>query len=407
LKKWGFEPNPYDPCVANKIVNGKQCTVIWHVDDLKITHAEQEVVDEVTELLNKEYGKHAPLTITRGKIHEYLGMTFDYRKKGKVIISMKEYIAAMIDELPSSMRGRAVTPAANHLFNVNEKQTEFLTEEESDRFHRFTAKLMYLSQRARPDIRTGASFLSTRVTRPDVDDEKKLARVMKYLQFTINLVLTIDARGLPDPKWWVDASYGVHPDLKSHTGGVMSMGLGAVYATSVRQKLNTRSSTEAELVGVHDVLPQILWTKHFLEAQGHKMGPSTIYQDNQSAILLEKNGRASSGKRTRHLDIRYFFATDRIQNKDIAIEYCPTGEMWADFFTKPLQGCLFTKMRNMIMNSDSSDMEDDTSDQRSVLENEDSETTEKKVEDRTSRITWADVVRTENSNASSDETTTA
>jgi hypothetical protein len=92
----------------------------------------------------------------------------------------------------------------------------------------------------------------------------------------------------------------------------MSLGKGVVFGTSTRQKLNTKSSTEAELVGVNDVMPQALWTRYFLEAQGYKVTDNVIFQDNQSAILLEKNGRASSSKRTRHINIRYFFVADRI-----------------------------------------------------------------------------------------------
>jgi hypothetical protein len=101
---------------------------------------------------------------------------------------------------------------------------------------------------------------------------------------------------------------------------------------------------------VNDVLPQVLWTKYFLEAQGYDAIDAVIYQDNQSAILLEKNGRASSSKRTRHLNIRYFFIYDRIESKEVRVEYCGTDDMIADFFSKPLQGSLFKKFRDFIMN---------------------------------------------------------
>jgi hypothetical protein len=104
-------------------------------------------------------------------------------------------------------------------------------------------------------------------------------------------------------KWWVDASFAVHADMKSHTGGAMSLGKGVIYGTSTRRKISIRSSTEAELVGVHEVLPQVLWTRYFLEAQGYGAADAIVYQDNQSSILLEKNGRESSSKRTRHLNI--------------------------------------------------------------------------------------------------------
>ena len=130
---------------------------------------------------------------------------------------------------------------------------------------------------------------------------------------------------------------------------------GAVYATSTRQKINTKSSTEAELVGLNDVLPQALWTKYFLQEQGYGCNESIIYQDNQSAMLLEQNGRASSSKRTRHINIRYYFVTDKIKSNEVQIAYCPTDDMIADFFTKPLQGRKFITFRNFILNIASPD----------------------------------------------------
>ena len=138
-----------------------------------------------------------------------------------------------------------------------------------------------------------------------------------------------------------------------------------VIGMSTKQKLNTKSSTEAELVGVDDALPLNIWSHYFLKWQGyHSMGlnPKTqtesvgvlgeqniLYQDNTSSIKLEKNGKASSTKRTRHINIRYFTITDRVKKGEITIEYCPTGDMIADYFTKPLQGILFKRLRNLVM----------------------------------------------------------
>jgi hypothetical protein len=109
---------------------------------------------------------------------------------------------------------------------------------------------------------------------------------------------------------------------------------------STKQKINTTSSTEAEVVAVHDSLPSILWTQFFLEAQGYPVKPGVIHQDNQSAMLLETNGRGSSSKRTRHMNITYFFADCQAQNQ-VIVAYCPTDEMIGDFFTKPLNGGKF------------------------------------------------------------------
>ena len=366
----GFEINPYDWCVANKMINGKQCTILWHVGDLKISHVDPEVVTSVIKQLENEFAKNAPLTITRGKVHDYLGMTLDFSKDGKAQIKMFDYIENMLNGLPADMDGESATPAANHLFEVNEQNREMLDKEQADMFHHNVAKLLFLCKRARPEIQTAVAFLCTRIKGPDSDDYKKLTRVMKYLRGTSDMPLTLLANDMSIMKWWVDASFAVHPDMKSHTGGVLSLGRGAVYGTSTRQKINTTSSTEAETVGIHEVLPQILWTRYFLEAQGYGVEESVVYQDNQSAILLAKNGRGSSSKRTRHINIRYFFVADRIASREVKVEYCPTGEMIADFFTKPLQGTQFRRFRDFIMNIDPLPIMGQVEDRRSVLESD-------------------------------------
>jgi hypothetical protein len=147
------------------------------------------------------------------------------------------------------------------------------------------------------------------------------------------------------------------------------LGKGAIYGVSRKQKIVSRSLTEAELVGAYDVMPQILWTRHFLKAQGYDVVDSILHQDNKSAILLEENGKASSSKRTRHINIRYFFVTDHVKGKEVSIKYCPTRDMISDYFTKPLQGSLFQKMRGLIMNVDPDTV--NCWDHRSVLENKD------------------------------------
>ncbi len=162
--------------------------------------------------------------------------------------------------------------------------------------------------------------------------------------------MTYEADDLTTSIWYTDAAFAVHSDMKSHTGGLMSMGKGAVQTMSIKQKLNTKSSTEAELVAVDDVMNQLLWSYYFLKEQGYAPKKTIIKQDNQSTSRLIKNGKRSSGKRTRHIDIRYFFITDKLQTENIEIEYCSTDVMLADFFTKALQGKKFKLFRKKIMN---------------------------------------------------------
>jgi hypothetical protein len=122
--------------------------------------------------------------------------------------------------------------------------------------------------------------------------------------------LTLAADGTGVLSWYVDASFAVHPDMKGHSGGAMTMGTGFPLDKSTKHRLNTRSSTESEIVAVDDLIPQILWVRLFLKAQGFTVSDNILYQDNKSAMLLETNGRASSSKRTRHIEIRYYYVAD-------------------------------------------------------------------------------------------------
>ena len=127
------------------------------------------------------------------------------------------------------------------------------------------------------------------------------------------------------------------------------MGRGFPIVSSTKQKLNTRSSTESELVGVDVMIPSIIWTRYFLKAQGYGVTDNVIFQDNKSTMLLERNGKQSSSKRTKHINVRYFFITDRILKGEVRVECCPMGDMVADFMMKPLQGSTFKKFRDLIM----------------------------------------------------------
>ena len=155
---WGFKLNKYDKCIANKMINGKQCTIIWHVDDRKISHKDRAVEEDVIRKLNKKFGQESPLVTTQGKTLEYLGMCINYTTKGKVKISIHKYINKMFAELPSDMNGVSTTPAVLHLFNVDDG-AEKLDEERAQLFHHLVAKLLYLSQRSRQDIQTAVDFL--------------------------------------------------------------------------------------------------------------------------------------------------------------------------------------------------------------------------------------------------------
>ena len=163
------------------------------------------------------------------------------------------------------------------------------------------------------------------------------------------MCLTLGIDNIRVIKWMVDASYAVHDDFKSHTGGCMMWGKGSPISISQKQKLNSRSSTESELIAVDDLMDKILWTRLFLKEQGVQIEKNILMQDNQSTIKLEENGKWSSGKRTRAINVHYFFVSDNVEKGNLQVEYMPTEEMVANFLTKPLQGKPFVKFRSRLM----------------------------------------------------------
>ena len=96
IDEWGFTPNKYDDCVVNKMINGQQMTVVWHVDDLKVSHVDASEVEKFVQRMEATFGQDTPLTVSRGQVHDYLGMTLDFRTKGEVQINMEHYIDMML-----------------------------------------------------------------------------------------------------------------------------------------------------------------------------------------------------------------------------------------------------------------------------------------------------------------------
>ena len=394
----GFKLNPYDLCVGNCNIDGSQCTICWYVDDNKISHMKRKVVEDVISKIEDKFGV---MSKTYGDEHEFLGMNIKYRK-GKVIISMKKHILKAINSFQDDITRDATSPAKGYLFEVRGDAKE-LGDERADNFHSVTASLLFVSRRCRLDIQTTIGYLCTRVGCPDEDDWAKLRRVLQYLRGTIDLTRILGADDMKRMESWVDVSYGVHDDCKSHTGGCISFGWGVFSTMCKKQSLNVKSSTEGEVVGVSDFLPNMIWTRMFLEEQGFFLEKNTLYQDNQSAMKIELNGRKSSGKKSKHIDNRFFFIKDRLMSEGIDVAYCPTAKMLADFFTKPLQGNLFRKFRDVVMghkhvNTLLDDEEESSSKERVGNDNpgkdyDSSNGADDKPSDVAGKVSWAEVAR--------------
>ena len=176
LKEMGFKINPYDSCIANRIINQKQCTIAWYVDDKKISHVDKDVVTQVIQDLEKKYGK---MSVTRGCRHKFLGMNLHFKNDHTVTVQMKDYLQESIDESGLNIMHEAAMPAKGILFDVD-SESPLLEGEEFDEFRSIVAKLLYVATRARLDMLLPVAFLCTRVTKSTKQDQTKLKHVLEY-----------------------------------------------------------------------------------------------------------------------------------------------------------------------------------------------------------------------------------
>ena len=260
----------------------------------------------VTDLVQRIEAKFGHMTKTQSDEHEFLGMKLRFdRKNRSVKVFMQSYINEAIQQSQLDVRRAAATPATKTLFDIDHDAVE-LGPAEFERFRSVVCKLLYVALRGRPDILLSVVFLASRVSKATVQDQTKLKRLLEYLFGTYDLPLILGADDIQTMYTFVDAAFAVHDDMKSHTGCVITFGRGGIAC-------------------------------------------SYFEQDNQSAMRLEHNGRASASQRSRHISIRYFFMTDRLSTDNITLRYCQTEHMLADFLSKPLQGGLFRKFRDVLL----------------------------------------------------------
>jgi len=333
----GFTKCPFDPCV---FVRNKTIVSVY-VDDFFICAPTQQELNQTTQEIKECFPK---ITLNEGDVQQYLGMNISIDRNSRLAhVSMTEYI----DEITKSAEitsGGCRTPASSELFKIKDSSPS-LDDAEKEWFHTHVAKLLYLSKRARPDIMTTVAFLTTRTNAPTKEDVSKLKRLIGYLRKTRDMGLTLQIGNTKaiNVRAFCDASYAVHPCRKSHTGCALLIGNALIYATSRKQKILTKSSTEAEIVAVSDCMNVVLWLNKLLQWIGFDT-PVVLCQDNTSAITIMKSQQPNMTM-SKHVDIRRLAIGELINSGDIKVEYSKSADMIGDIFTKPLQGSLFYKHR--------------------------------------------------------------
>ena len=342
LLSLGFTQNKKDTCVFNYTRDGVQITIGLHVDDLLTTSKNKDHLKWLYDKLRDEFKE---LKLQDGPELLYLGRRVRWDKDGNIVVSMED----LTREILEGVAGQAPSPANSSVFHFLEisDANPLLGRADREKFHSLVCKVHYLALHARPDLLTAVSPLTARVQAPTEHDRVRLDRILKYLRGKPVYPKVITTAPFTRVKSWCDASWGVHPKAKSHTGLAIFIGGTLVHYRSSKQKMVSVNSTEAELIALSDKLIDMVSCHEFLIEKGMQLKTPIVYQDNTSAMILSSDDAKMI--RNKHILARQQMIQQWVRDSDLKIKYVSTTDMIADFFTKPLQGKRFTAMCDVLL----------------------------------------------------------
>lgn len=345
----GYSKCPMEPCLFKKIIdNNRWSYVTIYVDDCLHTYKGVNVREALYKCLEKaNLPKPIIQQLSYGHDISYLGINIS--KEGSAFyLSQPGYIKDILDRyIPSR---EFVTPHDEQLFNRPKSDdnsppaniTEFLS---------ILMKLMFLATRTRSDILTSVCGLSTKAKSPQLCDMQRIDRVLGYLKKYPDLKTKCHVTDL-NIHAYMDASWNVHRDAKGHSGMIISLGHYGfpIVCKSQKQKIVTRSSTEAELVCLFAGIDILLYIRRIGQFMGiSSTKPIPVYQDNTSTITMAYMGRGSSNSNSKYMDLKYFWVKEHLDKKAIKLEYLSSPQMSADFLASPRTGSSFRELRSIVL----------------------------------------------------------
>lgn len=331
----GFEQSKADPCVFVKVEEGRLSVIEAYVDDL-IMMTEDDVT-KLKKLLSSEF-KMKDL----GQIHFCVGICIKRTEDGEYQIHQKPYIESVLKRFGMEDAKEVSTPAD---VNVKLEQDDgFSKPVDPVEYKSMLGCLLYIAMGTRPDIAYAVAAVCRYSSSPTELHMTALKRILRYLKRTKELSLHYTQQN-SNLVCYSDADWaGDRDDRKSTTGNVHLLGNGAISWLSKKQSTVALSTSEAEYIALCSATQETVHLRSLLSDLGFKQEvPTRTFEDNQGAISLARNPVAH--KRTKHIDVKYHFIREAVENRIIALEYCPTDEMTADLCTKPIPRYQFERLR--------------------------------------------------------------
>ena len=339
LTSIGFVQSTADPCVFIR-VEGKSVTVIAvYVDDLILITAMSEDMTKLKKSLESRFKMK-----DMGEFHYCLGISaIQDKEKGCLWIHQKQYISRMLEKYSLMDANPVTTPADPNVKLV--KNDGVSKRVDSVNYQSIVGSLLYAAVATRPDIAQSVSAVSKFNAEPTESHLTAAKRILRYLKGTIDLCLMYQKTGDTELRAYSDADWaGDHDDRHSTSGSICQLSGGAVSWLSKKQASIALSTAEAEYIALCATAQEVVWLRRLLSELGEDQEAATeVFEDNQGTIAMSKN--PVNHNRTKHIDIRYHYVREAVEDGIITLTYCPTKEMVADLLTKPIPREQFQMMR--------------------------------------------------------------
>ena len=317
-------------------------TLCVHVDDILHTCTHPSHEEHLRAGLRSLY---KDITLHEGNEVSYLGMLINCnREKGEIKVSQPAYIDNLIKK--HNVTKEYNTPCTGTLMTISPNAKPI----DAGPHRSAVMAAFYLSGRSRTDLSFVLSYLVTRLNAPTTDDASNLERLLGYIKRTKDHALTFrpDSMTL---KCYADASYAIHDDARSHYGNTMQVGStnAPFHNKSGVIKSTCRSSTEAEIASLNELVSDLLHSRDLLAELGHKQPITKVLEDNTATIHLLDGPQANYQTRSKHIKVRYAFFREQIRLQLITLQHCSTDKMLADIHTKPITGAKYTDLSRSLL----------------------------------------------------------
>ena len=343
LKSMGFKQSTSDPCIYTSTTDGLFILAVY-VDDILLAAKSQQKIDQVKADLGKRF--HVK---DMGLLHYFLGVSVKQNPEtGKIWIGQQAYTEAVLKKFRMEHSKPACTPVTpgTKLLKATE-QSEMV---DATLYQSAVGNLLYLSGWTRPDIAFAVGNVARFCSNPTTEHWVAVKRILRYLKGTTSYGLEylrnedddeIILSGYSDADWAGDIN-----DRKSTSGYLFMMSGAATSWKSRKQTCVALSTAEAEYVALAGATQEATWMRQLLEDLYHEQKePTVIREDNQAAIAIAQQPHSHS--KMKHIDIRYHFVREKVQDNTIELRYCPTNNMLADILTKGLTHDKFSRLREL------------------------------------------------------------